>query len=113
MSSYKKTTTAMMALVIGFGAITATISAPVQAGHAGAFLGGIAVAKIGRNIRDRTEAEQDQAYYTQQNATIAQAQASQQQSPEERIQQLDKLAAGGYITKEEYRTKKQKILNEM
>jgi hypothetical protein len=31
-------------------------------------------------------------------------------SAEERIKQLDKLAAGGYITPEEYKEKKKKIL---
>jgi len=113
MSSYKKTTTSMLALIIGLGGIASTVSIPVHASGAGAFLGGIAVAKIGRNIRDRTEAEQDQAYYAQQNAQINQAQASQQQSPEARIKQLDKLAAGGYITPAEYKTKKQQILDSM
>ena len=34
-------------------------------------------------------------------------------SPEQRIQQLDKLAAGGYITPDEYKAKKQAILNSM
>jgi hypothetical protein len=34
-------------------------------------------------------------------------------SAEARIQQLDKLAAGGYITPAEYKAKKQAILNSM
>lgn len=32
-------------------------------------------------------------------------------TPEQKIQQLNKLAAGGYITPQEYKTEKQAILN--
>ena len=99
--------------VVSVTAITTII--PAQAGGAGAFLGGIAAVKIGENIRDRTDAQEDQAYYAQQQAEIAQAQANRPQasSPEEQIKKLDKLLAGGYITKDEYNTQKQKILNNL
>ena len=99
--------------VVSVTAITTSI--PAQAGGAGAFLGGIAAVKIGENIRDRTDAQEDQAYYAQQQAEIAQAQANRPQasSPEEQIKKLDKLLAGGYITKDEYNTQKQKILNNL
>ena len=105
--------TMLFALLVSVIAIT--VSAPVQAGRAGAFLGGIAAVKIGENIRDRTDAQEDQAYYAQQQAQIAQAQAntSSTSSPEEQIKKLDKLLAGGYITKDEYNTQKQKILNNL
>jgi membrane protease subunit (stomatin/prohibitin family) len=93
--------------------IAITASVPAQAGGAGAFLGGIAVARIGQNMRDRTDAEQDQAYYAQQQAAIAQANTSNTSSPEARIKQLDKLLAGGYITQQEYNTKKQEIINSL
>ena len=102
----------MMLLILGI--IVITTSVPAQAGHAGAFLGGIAVARIGQNVRDRNDYEEDQAYYAQQQAQAAQSQAAaSQQSPQQRIAQLDKLAAGGYITPEEYKAKKQAILDEM
>ena len=39
--------------------------------------------------------------------------APAQKSPQARIAELDKLAAGGYITPEEYKTKKQAILDSM
>ena len=97
--------------IVSVIAITATV--PVQAGHAGAFLGGIAVARIGQNMRDRTDAEQDQAYYSQQQAYAAQSNASNASSPEERIKQLDRLLAGGYISQQEYNAKKQEILNSL
>ena len=94
-----------------FGVIAITASIPVQAGHAGAFLGGIAAVKIGENMRDRTEAEQQQAYYAQQQAYNAQATAPS--SAEEKIRKLDNLLASGYITKDEYAAQKQKILSDL
>lgn len=58
----------------------------------------------------------------QAQAAQAQARAAQQRpvqhaapkpSAEQRIRELDKLAAGGYITPQEYKTKKQAILDSM
>jgi len=105
------------------------VSAPAPAAYAddaGAFVGGIMAARIGQNMRSRTQAEQQQAQAQQQQAQAAQDQAyySQQQvqqappppaeqTVEERLAQLDKLAAGGYITADEYKKKKQAILDEM
>ena len=112
MSSHRKITMYMMAGV--FSVITTTASVPALAGNWGAFVGGVAASRIAGNIRARTEAEQQQAYYSQQQATIAQAQAAPRQpSDEQRLKQLDKLAAGGYITPEEYKAKKKEILNSM
>ena len=95
-----------------FSVIAITSTIPAQA-DGGAFLGGIAVAHIARNSRDRRDYEEDQAYYAQQQAQAAQSQATSQKSPQQRIAELDKLAAGGYITPEEYKAKKQSILDEM
>ena len=99
------------------------IAVPAQADEAGAFIGGIAAARIGSNMRAGTGAEQEQAYYAQQQAQAAQQQAAQpvqqaapapaQQSTEEKLAQLDKLAAGGYITPEEYKAKRQQIIDSM
>ena len=99
-------------MLCAFCVIAITSSIPAQA-DGGAFLGGIAVAHIARNSRDRRDYEEDQAYYAQQQAQATQSQAYSQKSPQQRIAELDKLAAGGYITPEEYRTKKQAILDEM
>jgi len=103
----------MMLFILSVIAIT--VSVPVQAGHAGAFIGGIAVARVGQNMRDRTDYEQDQAYYAQQQANAAQAQASapRASTPQEKIRQLDDLLAGGYITQAEYNAKKEDILNNL
>lgn len=103
----------MMLCIFIVSVIAITASIPAQAGHAGAFIGGIAVAKVGQNMRDRTEAEQQQAYYAQQQAYAAQSQAAAPSSAEEKIQKLDNLLASGYITKDEYAAQKQKILNNL
>jgi hypothetical protein len=98
----------------------------------GAFVGGmIAGHVVGGAIRRskmRTAAEMHQAYgqpqVVQQQApaaapapapthTHAAPAASAKPSAEQRIQQLDKLAAGGYITPEEYKTKKKAILDSL
>lgn len=104
----------MMLFILGVIAIT--VSVPVQAGHAGAFIGGIAVARVGQNMRDRNDYEEDQAYYAQQQANAAQQQAnaaSRASTPQEKIRQLDDLLAGGYITQAEYNSKKEDILNNL
>ena len=91
-----------------------TFSAPAQADGVGAFLGGIAVAKIGESISDRNEYERDQAYYAQQQAEAAQMQAqaaqSQGSSAENKLAQLDNMLKKGYITQAEYDAKKKEIL---
>lgn len=101
----------LMLSVISVIAITSSI--PVQADGAGAFLGGVAVAKIGSNVRDRRDYEEDQAYYAQQQAQAAQAQANSQPSAEQQLAQLQDLAQKGYITPEEYKAKKKAILDSM
>jgi len=95
------------------GLAVAGMTAPVLAGDAGAFIGGVLAAKVVGNMREQTDAQQEQAYYARQSAAQPVPQAPAQKSPEQRIAQLDKLAAGGYITKEEYKRKKQAIVDGM
>ncbi len=105
---------ALPLLMIGFAAPVYAIS------KGGAFIGGalaghVVSGAVNRSER-RTRAEESQAY-SQSQAAAQQAAPAQsgapaaQQSVEQRIQQLDKLAAGGYITPEEYKAKKQSILS--
>lgn len=95
-------------------AITLASSTPAQASKSGAFLGGMVTAKVLNNMSRRTEAEEVQASNSQRQAAPAQAApAPAAQTPEQRISQLDKLAAGGYITPAEYKAKKQAILDSM
>jgi hypothetical protein len=94
-------------------ALAFTFSAPVQADGAGAFLGGIAVARIGQSVRDRNDYEEDQAYYAKQQAEAAQRQAAQGSSAEDKLRQLDNMLKQGYITQAEYDAKKKEILATM
>lgn len=88
-----------------------------QASKGAAFLGGmvaghVVTGAVSRSKR-RTEAEESQAY-SQQHSTRQTAPApAAKPTAESRIKQLDKLAAGGYITPAEYKTKKKAILDEM
>jgi hypothetical protein len=106
--------------MMGLGAVACVLgiavsgmSTPVLAGNAGAFIGGVLTAKVVGNMQDRTDAEQDQADYAREQAAQPVPQASTQKSPEQRIAELDKLAAGGYITPEEYKRKKKAIIDGM
>ena len=105
---------------MGLGAVACVLglamtgmSTVVLADGAGAFIGGVVATKVVGNMRDRTEAEQEQAEYARQSAAQPVPQASAQKSPEQRIAELDKLAAGGYITPEEYKRKKKAIVDGM
>jgi len=104
-------------MLVTFSVIAFSITVPAQADGAGAFLGGIAVARIGEAVRDSNDAQQQEADAASQQAYYAQqqAQAAQQapQTAEEKIAQLDKLAAGGYISPEEYKSRKKAILDNM
>ena len=88
-----------------------------SAGDAGAFIGGaVAGQVVGQTRRNKKalEAQQQQQAYS--SAAAAQpvqqaAPASTEPSVEERLADLDKLAAGGYITPEEYQARKQAILD--
>jgi hypothetical protein len=89
-----------------------TIAAPAFADKAGAFIGGMVTSRVLTNMHRRTQAEEYQAYNSQPVQQAAPA-SSGGDSAEARIKQLDKLAAGGYITPAEYKAKKQAILNSM
>ncbi len=97
-----------------------SMSTSVYADNAGAFLGGVFVSKIVSNSRRQTEAQEEQAAAAKQQAAAAQQQAQRsvpaapaQKSAKQRIQELDSLAAGGYISKEEYKRKKQAIIDSL
>ena len=92
-----------------------SLSTPAQADKTGAFIGGMLTAKVVNNMSRRTEAEEQQAANSSQQAAPAPAPAPAPaaQSPEQRIAQLDKLAAGGYITPDEYKAKKKAIIDGM
>ena len=96
-----------------------------RAGEGAAFLGGMVAGHVVsgavRRSRIRTaaavkaanEPKTQTVYVQQQPATTTSAQPAPAAKPsaEDRIKQLDKLAAGGYITPEEYKAKKKAILD--
>ena len=94
-----------------------------RANKGAAFLGGMVaghvVGGMVRRSRIRTAAEVHQAYG--QPRTVYQAAPAPAPAPapaakptaQQRIQELDKLAAGGYITPQEYKAKKKAILDSL
>ena len=87
-----------------------------QAGKGSSFLGGMVAGSLIKGAverdKERTQAIEHQSY--SQPRPVQQAPApAPQPSAEARIKELDKLAAGGYITPEEYQAKKKAILDGM
>jgi len=97
--------------VIGTAAVGTSL--PLYASDAGAFIGGVFATKLLDNMSDRTAAEQQQAAAAQAQAARPVYSARAQKSSQQRLDELDKLAAGGYITPEEYKKKKQAIIDSM
>jgi membrane protease subunit (stomatin/prohibitin family) len=102
-------------LIVLAGGLTA-IPKSAQAGKGGAFLGGLIGGHVLTNMANRserrTEAAEYQAY-SQQPAQAAPAPAAQSSgsSVQDRLDTLDKLAANGTITKEEYQKRRQAIID--
>lgn len=91
-----------------------TISTPVYSRDAGAFIGGVVTAKVLGNMKRRTAAEEEQAANSAQPVQqAAPAPAPAGQTTQQKLDQLDKLAAGGYITADQYKAKKQSIIDSM
>jgi hypothetical protein len=96
------------------------LNSSARASDAGAFVGGMVAGHVVSGFvqrdRMRTAAEVEQANAAQAQAAApapAPAPAPQQQTAEQKMQELDKLAAGGYITPEEYKAKKKAIMDSM
>jgi hypothetical protein len=90
------------------------LGTPAHADKAGAFLGGMVTSRVLNNMSRRTQAEEYQAYSAPRAQPVQQAApASSGQSTQQKLDELDKLAAGGYITPAEYKAKKKAILDSM
>jgi hypothetical protein len=117
-----KVVVVMVAITICF-TILPGFKTEARAGKGAAFLGGMVAGHvIGGAVRRserRTEAEEYQAY--SQPRTVQQAAPAPAPAPapaakptaQQKLDQLNKLAAGGYITPEEYKAKKKAILDNM
>ena len=111
----------LIAITIGFPVMPGFVP-KVYSFDGAAFLGGMVaghlVGGMVRRSRIRTAAAVEMANQprTVQQAAPAPAPApapAAKQTAQQRIQELDKLAAGGYITPEEYKAKKKAILDSL
>ncbi|MGD2075927.1 MAG: hypothetical protein PVG38_13565 [Gammaproteobacteria bacterium] len=96
------------------------LGAPLQASETGAFIGGMFATKLLGSMERRTRAEEMQAYEGARSAQPVQRAApapapssGTSMSAEQKLNQLDKLAAGGYITPAEYKARRKAILDAM
>jgi hypothetical protein len=103
-------------LLLGVAACAASagllaFSAPARADGAGWFLGGMVTSKVLNNMERQTQAQESQAYRpAPQPVQHAPAQPARP-SKETQLQELDRLAAGGYITPQEYKERRQAVLS--
>jgi len=103
---------ALVVVMIAFP-IVPGFQTEAEAGSAGAFVGGMVAGHVISDAvqrdRVRTAAAVETANNFRQAAPAPAAAAPQ--TPEQKMQQLDKLAAGGYITKEDYKARKKAIVD--
>lgn len=112
-SVYKGLVGVAMAMMLGMGTI-----GPACAGHGaawgiGGLIAGSALTKAADRDERRTKAAEYQAY--SQPPAVAQpaAPAPSATSIEQKLNDLDALAAKGYITKEEYQARRQALLDSL
>jgi hypothetical protein len=123
-----RTAIALVGLLPGLCLGIVASPARAHSDWAAPFMGGLLAGHVATNFamaqRERTEALQSMAYgggggfggampYGYGRPMYAAPAASSAPSPEQQLNTLDRLAAGGYITPEEYRARRQAILNSM
>jgi hypothetical protein len=91
---------------------------PVQASDAGWFLGGVLATKLAGAIKQSVEADKQQAHAAQQQANAMRMappppRPPQAKTPQQKLSELDALAAGGYITPQEYKARRKAILDSL
>ena len=101
---------ALIALMIGFP-IVPGLQTEARASNAGAFVGGMVAAHVIGGAVRRDQVRTAAAVETANNSRQAAPAAAAPQTQEQKIKQLDKLAAGGYITPEEYKARKKAIVD--
>lgn len=111
MSTQNRTSACLAALMVMAILVP---GAPVHAGKAGAFVGGaVAGQVVGQTRRNKKAIEKQEAQAAQPVQQAAPAPAPATSSTQQKLDELDKLAAGGYITPEEYDAKRKAILDSM
>lgn len=87
-------------------------SAPAQAdNNAGAFIGGVVTVKVLNNMERRTQAQEAQASRPAPQPVQHAAAKPAKPSKESQLQELDRLASGGYITPDEYKARRKAIID--
>jgi hypothetical protein len=94
-------------------AVSVTAYAPkLSAGHGAAWgIGGLLAGGMLTKAYDRNKEQRRQTVVYVPPPRAAAAPASTTMTIEQKLNELNKLAAGGYITPEEYKAKKQAILD--
>ena len=107
-----------VALVIGVTFVPG-LKTEARAGSGGAFVGGLIAGKVVGDVirRDKIRsaaaveaASQPRTVVVQQPAPRSSAPAAAPKTVEQKLDELDKLAAGGYITTTEYKERRKAIL---
>lgn len=78
---------------------------------AGWFIGGVVTAKVVNNMERRTQAQEAQASRPAPQPVHQAPAPPAKPSKESQLQELDRLAAGGYITPQEYKDRRKAILD--
>ncbi len=110
---------AAVAVGFVFAVALATHADQALAGKGGAFVGGMVAGHVLTRTMDnserRTRAAEYQAYNSQPQVVYQQAPpaSSGQGSAEQRLNELDSLAAKGYISQQEYQARRQRILDSL
>ena len=110
MNSYHR-----LVVLAGLAAAGTVVATPARAHHndwaaplVGGALGGYALGTLMANSRQRTE-----RIYEPAPAPVYYAPAPSSSTIEAQLNQLDKLAAAGYITPQEYQARRNAILNQL
>ena len=120
----KKNTLVLWIALFSFLALSwaPEIQKEARAGEGAAFVGGMVAGHVVggfvRRDKMRTAAAVHDSYGTPRRETVyvqgsTTSSGTGNSSTEARLKQLDKLAAGGYITPEEYKAKKKEIINDL
>ena len=109
-----------LVLLAGLSVACTAVAGPARAHHndwaaplVGGALGGYALGTLVANSRPRTEKIYEPAPAPVYYSAPAYVPMTSTASIEAQLNQLDKLAAAGYITPAEYQTRRNAILNEM
>jgi len=113
----KRTHKPLAAMLTGFAVVLLTAGLLVtfprtgHAGSGGAFVGGLIGGHVLTNMARRSERRTQAAEYQAYSQSPASAAPSYRSSVEDRLDTLDRLAANGMITNQEYRQRRQAIID--